>query len=160
MFHTNPTSPERTTLPMYLYAFLLIALLTSCGQTTPTPTPERHTLQAVGGQPLPATVIDKIYEDPGVPPYRFRVIVLEGWFKLEGNQYQQEVVFRDIAEGYPTRRWIWSEFGTCTPSGDKLHCESGFIQNYRFEITPQDNTLNVQQDFTDPALQATYTFRR
>lgn len=148
-------------MQIYLYAFVLFALLTGCSQTAaPTPTPERHTLQAVNGQALPATVIDKIYEDPGVPPYRFRVIVLEGWFKLEGNKYQQEVVFRDIAEGYPTRRWIWSEFGTCTPSDGKLRCESGFYQNYRFEITLQGHTLNIQQDFTDPALQATYTFRQ
>ncbi len=84
MFYTNPTSLERSTLPMHLYTFLLIALLTSCGQTAPTPTPERHTLQAVGGQPLPATVIDKIYEDPGVSPYRFRMIVLEGCLSYTG----------------------------------------------------------------------------
>lgn len=142
----------------YLYAFLLVALLVGCGQTPPTLTPERHTLQAVNGQALPATLIDKIYEDPGVPPYRFRVIVLEGWFKLEGSQYQQEVVFRDIAEGYPTRRWIWSEFGTCVPSGEKLLCESGFYQNYRFELTQQGSKLVTQQNFTDPALEGSYVF--
>ena len=144
----------------FVYTVLLIALLTGCGQTAPapTPTPDRHTLQTVNAQALPATLIDEIYQDPGVPPYRFKVFVIEGWFKFEGSTYQQQVRFHSTAEGYPDQRWTWDEFGTCTPSGGKLLCESGFIQNYRFELTQQGNALVTRQNFTDPALEATYTF--
>lgn len=147
-------------MPHYLYILALaVALLTGCGQAPPPP-PDRHILQSVNNLALPATFVDTVLEDPGAPPYRFQVTVLEGWFKLEGNKYQQEIVLREEAEGYPTRRWIWSEFGTCAPSNDKLLCESAYIQNYRFELTQQGNLLNVRQDFTDPALIATFTFRK
>ncbi|MDX2007275.1 MAG: hypothetical protein SFU83_18700 [Meiothermus sp.] len=143
----------------YLYIpLVLTALLTGCGQGSSSSSPTPGALQSANGQPLPAKLLDTLINDGANKPYRFQVFVNSGTFKLEGNKYEQEVYLQDFVDGIPSRRWRWKEFGTCTPSGEKLLCESGYIQNYRLELTQQGNTLVTRQNFTDPALEGSYVF--
>ena len=136
----------------------LTALFAACNQVPTAPTPNQHPLQSVNGKPLPMLLVDQVMQEPGVPLYRFRIEVTEGWFKLDGNRYKQSVSFYEMAEGYPSRRWRWSEFGTCAQNGDTWRCESGYIQNYVFALKRQGNTFITEQEFKDPSLKATYTF--
>lgn len=136
----------------------LTALIAACNQTPmPPPAPEQLALQTVNNKPLPMLLVDQIFEDP-VQPYRYRVEITDGWFKLEGDRYEQSVGFFAKVDGNPNQRWRWNEFGTCTPNGDAFRCESGFIQNYVFSLKRQGNTLITEQEFKDPTLKGTYTF--
>jgi hypothetical protein len=137
---------------------LAVLLLAACGQSPSDP--NRHTLQGAGGNPLPAKLLDTVINDGENPPYRFETYATGGWFRLEGNRYEQEVNLQDFVDGKPSRRWRWKEFGTCTPAGQKLLCESAYVQNYRLELTQQGNKLVVEQDFTDPALKGSYVFSK
>ncbi|GEM83188.1 hypothetical protein [Meiothermus hypogaeus] len=135
-----------------------VLLLSACNQTAPDQT--RHSLQTVNGKTLPALLLDTVLQDPDTPPYRFRVFVTEGWFRLDGNRYEQQVRFYELAEGYPSHRFQWSEYGTCQPSGEGLRCQSAYIQNYTFELTRQGDQLVTRQQFGDPNLVGTYVFSR
>jgi hypothetical protein len=138
--------------------FCLTVFFAACNQAPTLPVPEKLPLQTVNGKPLPMLLMDQVMQDPGVPPYRFRIVITDGWFKLEGNRYEQSVGFFATAEGYTDQRWRWSEFGTCTQNNDTWRCESGYIQNYVFELKRQSNALITEQAFTDPMLKGTYTF--
>jgi hypothetical protein len=139
----------------------LLFVFAACNHTSlPPQEPNNHWLQSVNDKALPALLLDTIYTDPNVPPYRFTISVVKGRFDLEGNRYKQRVEFLSTAEGYSNQRWIWDEFGTCSANGEKLMCESGYIQNYRFELVKQGNTLVTQQNFSDPALEGKYVFGR
>jgi hypothetical protein len=111
-------------------------------------------------QAITDAAVDQVMHDPGVPPYRFRVEVTDGWFKLEGNRYEQSMGFYELAEGYPGRRWRWSESGTCAWNDDTRRCESGFIQNYVFDLKRRGNAFITEQAFKDPILKGTYSFSR
>jgi hypothetical protein len=141
-----------------VFAALLFTFAACSHTPSPPQTPLTNTLLTVNDKALPALLLDTIYTDPGVPPYRFTLSVIKGKFDLEGNRYKQRVEFFSTAEGYPDQRWNWDEFGTCTPTGEKMLCESGYIQNYRFELVRQGNTVVTQQNFTDPALEGKYVF--
>ncbi|WP_147075361.1 hypothetical protein [Meiothermus hypogaeus] len=156
-------------MPMYLYAFLLFALLTGCGQTAATtPAPDRHTLQTFNDQLLPVTLFDDMVQEPENPPYRFRLEVTDGWFRLERSsqsetaiRYEQAVYFRESVEGNGGRRWRWYDLGTCTPQGSGMRCDSGYAQGYSFELKQQGETLITQQQlFYEPLFKGTYTFSR
>jgi hypothetical protein len=68
--------------------FCLTVVLAACNQApTPapqpiaTPAPDQIPLQSVNNKALPMLLIDQLIEDPGVPPYRFRLEVTDGWLK-------------------------------------------------------------------------------
>lgn len=139
-----------------LTILLCLTALFACNQ--PQLPPDQYTLLTVNDKPLPMLLIDQVMQDPNSPPYRFRLEVSDGWFKLNGNQYEQSIGFYETAEGYLSRRWRWREFGTCTADGASWRCESGYIQNYVFKLTRQGNALVTEQEFKDPALKGTYSF--
>lgn len=141
---------------LFFILILIAALLIGCGQTLPVP----GALQSVNNQPLPAKLLDTVVDDGENPPYRLEVYATGGWFRLEGNRYEQEVALRSYVDGRPAGRSRWWEFGTCAASSDKWLCESDYIQNYRFELTQTATTLTVTQDLNEDGLRASFVFKK
>ena len=139
-------------------AAAMVVSIVGCSQSN-TPQ-ENFNLLTVDDKPLPAVLFDGVLEDPGAPPYRFRIEATEGYFKLEGTRYQQVVEFRSLVDGKGNAKSRWADFGTCSPSGEKFRCESGFFQNYSFDLTQQSNRLLTQQQFNDPLLRGAYVFAK
>jgi hypothetical protein len=118
------------------------------------------TLVSANGEALPAAVFEGTIVTDEIPPYHLRVLATSGSITIDANGHYEHRVNHDaMIDGVLGGRPNHTDRGSCTRSGEELHCVSEYLQAVEFTASLSGDVITIAQDLVREGHVATYRYQ-
>jgi hypothetical protein len=120
----------------------------------------QYALQRAAEQPLPATIFDDRVGD-AEDAFHLRCVVSTAQLQLEnGGRYEYRAEYTVYIDGVPNGLTRWSDHGLYTVSNERVHFESNYIQNRRYDGVWSDRSVRITSDMLGEGKPVAFDFNR